>query len=227
MMNLCDNSLLQGTTTPTADKIGGHSGKPAVHLKDNQSCGRTHHQVEVGPYNSAWFNKFGEHMAANMGWMNVHGHSVIIISPQPHYPAPCCWAPGHFPHNFNHNLFIGEIFKLGVFMSQMKCMGSSIVLTPEDICEREEWIAPRGILSRAMVYQTNKRHKFVGESVRRAVAWTNLDKSAPEEESSGSIPSEIPFQTWVRSFQTTCGYKIPVPMEGAKRTYPANTCMHQ
>ena len=33
-------------------------------------------------------------------------------------------------------------------MSQMKCMESSIVLNPEDVCEREEWIMPGRILSR-------------------------------------------------------------------------------
>ena len=54
VMNICDNCLLQGTTAPTADEIGGLFGKPAVHLKDNQSRRQTHHQVEVGPY-----NKFG------------------------------------------------------------------------------------------------------------------------------------------------------------------------
>ena len=146
VMNVCDNSLLQGTTAPTADKVGGPSGKPSANLKDTQSCGRAHHQVEVALYNSAWFNKFWEYLAAKMCWMTAHGHSVILISPLPHYPVPCCWIPNHFPHNFNYNLFLVEIFKLGVFMSQMNCMESGIVLTPEDICSREEWIVQGAIL---------------------------------------------------------------------------------
>ena len=59
--------------------------------------------------------------------------------------------------------------------------------------------------------------------MRRAVAWTNLDESAPEEESRGSIPSEI--STWVRAFPATCGYEFPVPMGGGgvKCPCPANT----
>ena len=37
MMNVCDNSLIQGTIAPTADKAGGLSAKTAMHLKDNQA----------------------------------------------------------------------------------------------------------------------------------------------------------------------------------------------
>ena len=35
-------------------------------------------------------------------------------------------------------------------MSQMNCMESSIVLTPEDICSREEWIAQGAILIKGL-----------------------------------------------------------------------------
>ena len=116
VMNVWDNSLLQGRTAPTADEVGGPSGKPSDHLKDTQTRGRAHHQVEVAPYNK----KFGEHLAAKMCWMTAHGHCVILISPLLRYPVHCCWIPNHFPHNFNYNLFMGEIFKLGVFMSQIQ-----------------------------------------------------------------------------------------------------------
>ena len=146
VMNVCDNSLLQGTTASTANEFGGPSGKPTTHMKDTQSCGRAHHQVEVAPYNSAWFNKFVEHLAAKMCWMTAHGLCVILISPLLRFPGPCCWSPNHFPHNFNYNLFLREIFKLGVFMSRMKCMESSIVLTSKDIFSREEWIVQGAIL---------------------------------------------------------------------------------
>ena len=221
-MNVCDNSLLQGTTAPTADEIGGPSGKPAAHQKDTQSRGWAHHQLEVAPYNSAWFNKFGEHLAAKMCWMSVHGHRVILISPLPRYPVPCCSIPNHFPYNFNYNLFIGEIFKLGVFMARMKCTESSIVLTPEDICSKEEWILQGATLSRDLVHLSPKGYKMVGDCVRRAVAWTTQNVGFPEEEGRGSIPSELLFSTWVKAFRTSCGYEFPGPMGGAKRTRSTN-----
>ena len=46
--------------------------------------------------------------------------------------------------------------------------------------------------------------------------------SFPEEEGRGSIPSEILFSTWVKAFRTSCGYKFPGPMGGAKRTRSTN-----
>ena len=82
VMSVCDNSLLQGTTAPTADEVGGPSGKPSAHLKDTQSRGQAHHQVEV-----AWFNKFGEHLAAKMCWMTAHGHLYLFL--------PCRATPSH------------------------------------------------------------------------------------------------------------------------------------
>ena len=75
VMNVWDNSLLQGRTAPTADEVGGPSGKPSAHLKDTQTRGRAHHQVEVAPYNK----KFGEHLAAKMCWMTAHGHLYLHL----------------------------------------------------------------------------------------------------------------------------------------------------
>ena len=108
----------------------------------------------------------------------------------------------------------------------MKCMESSIVLTPEDVCGKEEWIVPGLILSRDMVHLANQGYKLVGEYVRCAVAWTALDERTPKEEFRGAIPSEILFSTWVRAFWTTCGYEFPEPMRGGKVKCmsPANTC---
>ena len=72
----------------------------------------------------------------------------------------------------------------------MKCM-KSFSFTPEDVCWREEWIAPRVILAGDMVHLTSREYKVVGDSMRRAVAWFLLNEDAPEEESRGSISSEI------------------------------------
>ena len=55
-------------------------------------------------------------------------------------------------------------------MSRMKCMESSIVLTPKDICSKEEWIVQGAILSRDSVHLSPKGCKLVGDYVRRAVA---------------------------------------------------------
>ena len=95
----------------------------------------------------------------------------------------------------------------------MKCM-ESIVLTPEDICSREEWIVQGAILSRDLVHLSIKGYKLVGECVRRAVAWTAQNVGNPEEEVRGSIHSEILFLMWVKAFWTSCGYDFPEPMGG-------------
>ena len=203
-MNVGDNSLLQGTTPPTADEVGGPSGEPAAHLKETLSHGQAHYQVEVAPYNSAWFNKFGKHLVAKMCWMNAHGHRVILISLLPLYPVPCCWSPNYFPPNFNYKLFIREIFKLGVFMSRMKCMESSIVLTPKDICSREEWIVPGAIISKDWVQVSREVHETS----------CCLDLTEWEYSWGSAIPSEILFSTWVKVFWTSCGYEFPVLMGG-------------
>ena len=90
-------------------------------------------------------------------------------------------------------------------MSRMKCMESSIVLTHEDICSKEEWIMQGAILSRDLVHLSPKGYRMVGDCMRRAVAWTSQNVGFPEEEGRGSIPSEILFSTWVKAFWTSCG----------------------
>ena len=222
VMNVCDNSLLQGTTMPTADEIGGPSGKPAAYHKDPQSSVWAHHQMEVAPYNSAWFNKFGDHLAAKMCWMAANEHRVILVTPLPRYPVPCCSVPDHFPYNFNYRLFIGEIFRLGVFMSRMTCTKSSLVLTPEDICGREDWFVQGATLSRDRVHLSPKGYKLAGDCVRRAVAWTALNVDYPEDETRGSIPAELPFSTYVREFRDSCGYNSVGPVGVAKRSSSTN-----
>ena len=98
-------------------------------------------------------------------------------------------------------------------MSRMKCMESSIVLTPEDICSKEEWIVQGAILSRDSLHLSPKGYKMVGDC---------MNVVFPGEEGRGSIPSEILFSTWVKAFRTSCGYKFPTPMRGVKRTRSAN-----
>ena len=104
-------------------------------------------------------------------------------------------------------------------MSRMKCMESSIVLTPKDICSREKWSVQGAILSRDLVHLSIKGYKLVGDCVRRAVAWTSQNVGTPEEEGRGSIPSEILFSTWVMAFWTSCGYDFPVPMGGKAHVF--------
>ena len=104
----------------------------------------------------------------------------------------------------------------------MKCTESSLVLTPEDICSREEWVVQGATLSRDLVHLSPKGYKMVGDCVRRAVAWTSLNVGFPEEESRGSIPSELLFSTWVRAFRDSCGYEFLGPAGVAKRSRSTN-----
>ena len=222
VMNVCDNSLLQGMTASTADEIGGPSGKPSAYQKDHQSRWGANHQLEVAPYHSGWFNRFGDHLAAKMRWMAANGHRVILVTPLPRYPVPCCSVPNHFPYNFNYRMFIGEIFRLGVFMSRMTCTRSSLVLTPEDICGRGDWFVQGVTLSRDRVHLSPRGYKLAGDCVRRAIAWTLLNVDYPEDETRGSIPAELPFSTWVREFRNSCGYNSVEAVGVAKRPSSTN-----
>ena len=65
-------------------------------------------------------------------------------------------------------------------------------------------------------------YKLAGDCVRRAVAWTALNVDFPEDESRGSIPSELPFSTWVREFRDSCGYNSVGPVGVAKRSSSTN-----
>ena len=50
----------------------------------------------------------------------------------------------------------------------------------------------------------------------------DLNVGFPEEESRGSIPSEILFSTWVKAFWTSCWYDFPALMGGVKRMRSTN-----
>ena len=66
VLNLGDYSLLEGFVAPTADAEGYGSGMPALHSIEYIQLGKVHHQLSVAPYNSAWFEQFGDALNRRM-----------------------------------------------------------------------------------------------------------------------------------------------------------------
>ena len=74
-------------------------------------------------------------------------------------------------------------------------------------------------------YQTSEPMDIEGEAV---CAVSPQLVTAEGEQGAGVddkriFSSEIPFSTWVKAFRTSCGYELPRPMGGAKRTRSTNT----
>ena len=92
-------------------------------------------------------------------------------------------------------------------------MESSIVLTFEDICSREEWIIPGAIISRNLVHLSIKGYKLAGECVRMAVAWSAL-KITPLGDPLLDVGEGVLDLLWVQ---------VPHACGGAKRMCSPNT----
>ena len=215
------NSLIQGMLTP---KYKRHqpSGVPAEHVQTGSGKSKVYHAINVAPYDAEYFNVFGIFFKNIMETLSKSEAKVIFVTPLPRYMRSCCTQAGHFYAGFSGNEFNAEIIRLGTFLSRIPSVAGSFVLTPEDFCDRDNWVSRGNMISDDYVHLTPKAINLVRDSIQRCVHYLRMVPEVPVPSLGSYVPEGMLFSDWIDSFRSTCGFDDLRSSGNAKRQMPAH-----
>ena len=212
------NCLLQGMSTPKFKKHAP-SGLPAGFSTVGAGRSKIFHALNVASYDPEYLDNFGVFIEKIMGCVNQTGARTVFIPPFPRYPTACCTQSGHFCAGFDGNLFNAEVVRLGTYISRLQALKDAFVLTPEDICHRDDWVSRGKMLKEDCVHLTDKGVQVVRNLIQKCHHfWTVMDM--PKPTLGPSVPCGVNFSRWVETHREYCGFEELKPSGAFKRSQP-------
>jgi len=212
------NCLLQGMSTPKFKKHAP-SSLPAGFSTFGAGRSKIFHALNVASYDPEYLDNFGVFIEKIMGCVNQTGARTVFIPPFPRYPTACCTQSGHFCAGFDGNLFNAEVVRLGTYISRLQALKDAFVLTPEDVCHRDDWVSRGKMLKEDRVHLTDKGVQVVRNLIQKCHHfWTVMDM--PKPTLGPSVPCGVRFSRWVETHREYCGFEELKPSGAFKRSQP-------
>ncbi len=153
-----------------------------------------------------------------METISKSGAKVVVVTPFPKYMRSCCTHAGHIYAGFSGNVFNAKIIRLGTFLSRLLSVAGSFVLTPEDFCDRDNWVIRGNMISDDYVHLTPKALNLVQDSIQRCIHYLEV----PIPSLGSCVPEGMLFSDWIDSFRSTCWFDDLKSSGNAKRQMPAH-----